>query len=111
MIQTYRWLNRSLFLAVSVFIGVACTEATEAPSEAPAADVSDSDDASEELISVKAGHLVALDMAPLFVGGESGCFVEKGLAVETVFFTKPVNNNKTFNGGQNEFSTKPFKMP
>ncbi|MEM9817802.1 MAG: ABC transporter substrate-binding protein [Cyanobacteria bacterium P01_D01_bin.6] len=111
MTQTSRWLNRSLFLAVSVFLGVACTGATDTPSEPPTADLSESDEATEELISVKAGHLVALDMAPLFVGVESGCFVEKGLAVETVFFTNPGDNNAALAGGQIDFSTNPFTLP
>ncbi|MBE7385586.1 MAG: ABC transporter substrate-binding protein [Leptolyngbya sp. SIO1E4] len=113
MLQTSKWLKRLLPLTASVFLGVACAtpEATEAPAEAPAADASESSDASEELIPVKAGHLVALDMAPLFVGVESGCFVENGLAVETVFFTNPGDNNAALAGGQIDFSTNPFTLP
>lgn len=65
----------------------------------------------EDLIPVKAGHLVALDMAPLFVGVESGCFVENGLAVETVFFTNPGDNNAALAGGSIDFSTNPFTLP
>ena len=41
------------------------------------------------LTKVKAGHLVALDMAPLFVGKESGCFEKAVLDVETIFFANP----------------------
>jgi ABC-type nitrate/sulfonate/bicarbonate transport system substrate-binding protein len=82
------------------------TETTEAPSseraEAAPAD---------ELISVKAGHLVALDMAPLFLGVESGCFEQRGLDVETVFFTNPGDNNAALAGSQIDFSTNPFTLP
>ncbi|WOD39620.1 ABC transporter substrate-binding protein [Nodosilinea sp. E11] len=67
--------------------------------------------ASDPLVSVKAGHLVALDMAPLFVGVESGCFEQNGLAVETVFFTNPGDNNAALAGGQIDFSTNPFTLP
>jgi len=66
---------------------------------------------SDDLIPVKAGHLVALDMAPLFVGVESGCFAQQGLAVETVFFTNPGDNNAALAGGQIDFSTNPFTLP
>ncbi|MEM9980281.1 MAG: ABC transporter substrate-binding protein, partial [Cyanobacteria bacterium P01_D01_bin.2] len=76
--------------------------AAEAPSTA---------EATAELIPVKAGHLVALDMAPLFVGVESGCFEENGLAVETVAFTNPGDNNAALAGGNIDFSTNPFTLP
>lgn len=81
-------------------------ETTEAP-------LSDSPEAVpvDDLVSVKAGHLVALDMAPLFVGVESGCFEQHGLAVETVFFTNPGDNNAALAGGQIDFSTNPFTLP
>ena len=65
----------------------------------------------DDLIPVKAGHLVALDMAPLFVGVESGCFADNGLAVETVFFTNPGDNNAALAGGSIDFSTNPFTLP
>ena len=42
---------------------------------------------------IKVGHLVALDMAPLFVAKEKGYFKEEGLDVETVFFSNPGDNN------------------
>ncbi|WP_376748009.1 hypothetical protein, partial [Stutzerimonas kunmingensis] len=45
--------------------------------------------AEDELVKVTAGHLIALDMAPLFVGVESGCFKEQGLEVDTRFFANP----------------------
>ncbi len=60
---------------------------------------------------VKAGHLVALDMAPLFVAKESGCFQKYGLEVETVFFSNPGDNNAALAGGEIDFSTNPFTLP
>jgi ABC-type nitrate/sulfonate/bicarbonate transport system substrate-binding protein len=60
---------------------------------------------------VKAGHLVALDMAPLFVAKESGCFAKFGLEVETVFFSNPGDNNAALAGGEIDFSTNPFTLP
>lgn len=66
---------------------------------------------SGQLTAVKAGHLVALDMAPLFVGVESGCFETNGLRVETVAFTNPGDNNAALAGGQIDFSTNPFTLP
>ena len=66
---------------------------------------------SDKLIDVKAGHLVALDMAPLFVGVESGCFVKNGINVETVAFTNPGDNNAALAGGSIDFSTNPFTLP
>ena len=63
------------------------------------------------LEKVKAGHLVALDMAPLFVAKESGCFEKSGLDVETVFFANPGDNNAALAGGAIDFSTNPFTLP
>jgi len=63
------------------------------------------------LTKVKAGHLVALDMAPLFVGKESGCFEKAGLDVETIFFANPGDNNAALAGGSIDFSTNPFTLP
>lgn len=60
---------------------------------------------------VKAGHLVALDMAPLFVAKESGCFQKFGLDVETVSFSNPGDNNAALAGGEIDFSTNPFTLP
>ncbi|WP_420133668.1 ABC transporter substrate-binding protein [Rhodopseudomonas sp.] len=67
--------------------------------------------AATPLTRVKAGHLVALDMAPLFVGKESGCFEKAGLDVETVFFANPGDNNAALAGGSIDFSTNPFTLP
>jgi ABC-type nitrate/sulfonate/bicarbonate transport system substrate-binding protein len=55
------------------------------------------------LTKVKAGHLVALDMAPLFVGNESGCFEKAGLDVETIFVAKPGDDNAGLAGGSIDF--------
>ncbi|MCK1298411.1 ABC transporter substrate-binding protein [Bradyrhizobium sp. 24] len=65
----------------------------------------------EALTKVKAGHLVAIDMAPLFVAKESGCFEKSGLEVETVFFANPGDNNAALAGGAIDFSTNPFTLP
>jgi ABC-type nitrate/sulfonate/bicarbonate transport system substrate-binding protein len=86
-----------------LFLG-ACASSPP-PTDTPAATPSDG------LVTVKAGHLVALDMAPLFLGVESGCFEENGLAVETVFFTNPGDNNAALAGGSIDFSTNPFTLP
>ncbi|WP_439815439.1 ABC transporter substrate-binding protein [Zavarzinia sp. CC-PAN008] len=67
--------------------------------------------AQAEPIKVKAGHLVALDMAPLFVAKESGCFAQYNLDVETVFFANPGDNNAALAGGAIDFSTNPFTLP
>lgn len=64
-----------------------------------------------ELTKVKAGHLVALDMAPLFIAKESGCFEKHGLDVETAFFSNPGDNNAALAGGAIDFSTNPFTLP
>lgn len=61
--------------------------------------------------TIKAGHLVALDMAPLFVAKEAGYFKEEGLDVETVFFANPGDNNTALAGGSIQFSTNPFTLP
>lgn len=65
----------------------------------------------QALIKVKAGHLVALDMAPLFVAKESGCFTKNGLEVETFFFANPGDNNAALAGSAIDFSTNPFTLP
>ena len=67
--------------------------------------------ADKPLTKVKAGHLVAIDMAPLFVAKESGCFAQQGLEVETVFFANPGDNNAALAGGAIDFSTNPFTLP
>lgn len=67
--------------------------------------------ADKPLTKVKAGHLVAIDLAPLFVAKESGCFAQQGLDVETVFFANPGDNNAALAGGAIDFSTNPFTLP
>ncbi len=67
--------------------------------------------AGQALTKVKVGHLVALDMAPLFVAKESGCFAQNGLDVDTVFFANPGDNNAALAGGKIDFSINPFTLP
>jgi ABC-type nitrate/sulfonate/bicarbonate transport system substrate-binding protein len=67
--------------------------------------------AESDLTKVTVGHLVALDMAPLFVGVESGCFKEQGLAVDTRFFANPGDNNAALAGGSLDFNINPFTLP
>ncbi|EIY5386268.1 TPA: ABC transporter substrate-binding protein [Klebsiella variicola] len=67
--------------------------------------------AAEELTHIKVGHMVALDMAPLFVAKESGCFTRQGLDVETVFFANPGDNNAALAGGAIDFSINAFTLP
>jgi len=59
---------------------------------------------------IKVGHLVALDMAPMFVAKEAGYFQEEGLDVETVFFANPGDNNAALSGGSIQFSINPFTL-
>lgn len=66
---------------------------------------------SADKTKIKVGHLVALDMAPLFVGKEAGCFAKEGLDVETVFFANPGDNNAALAGGEIDFSINPFTLP
>jgi len=103
------WFKKSIPLFL---FGVAIASCSTAEPETAATSASEAEQAeAQELIPVKAGHLVALDMAPLFVGVESGCFEENGLAVETVFFTNPGDNNAALAGGSIDFSTNPFTLP
>lgn len=103
------WIKKSILLFL---FGAAIASCSTAEPETAATSTSEADQAEpQELIPVKAGHLVALDMAPLFVGVESGCFEENGLAVETVFFTNPGDNNAALAGGSIDFSTNPFTLP
>ncbi|MEM6267829.1 MAG: ABC transporter substrate-binding protein [Bacteroidota bacterium] len=57
------------------------------------------------------GHLVALDMAPLFVANEAGFFTEEGLQLELRFFANPGDNNAALANGSIQFSTNPFTLP
>lgn len=103
------WFQKSITLFL-ISAAIASCSSTEPETSATSPSEADSAEA-QELIPVKAGHLVALDMAPLFVGVESGCFEENGLAVETVFFTNPGDNNSALAGGSIDFSTNPFTLP
>lgn len=85
-----------LFVAIAaITLGLACNLAA----------------AQQPLTKVKVGHLVALDMAPLFVAKESGCFQKNGLDVQTVFFANPGDNNAALAGGAIDFSINPFTLP
>ncbi|MEM9485312.1 MAG: ABC transporter substrate-binding protein [Cyanobacteria bacterium P01_F01_bin.116] len=111
--STFLLIRRIAAISVGSLLWVSCASSTptepsdEAPSEATTSETVET----AELVPVKAGHLVALDMAPLFVGVESGCFEESGLAVETVAFTNPGDNNAALAGGSIDFSTNPFTLP
>ena len=59
---------------------------------------------------IKVGHLVALDMAPLFIAKEAGYFKDEGLDVDTVFFSNPGDNNAALAGGSEQFSINPFTL-
>jgi ABC-type nitrate/sulfonate/bicarbonate transport system substrate-binding protein len=61
--------------------------------------------------TVKIGHLVALDMAPMFVAKEAGFFKEEGIDVETIFFPNPGDNNAALAGGSIQVSINPFTLP
>ena len=60
--------------------------------------------------TIKVGHLVALDMAPLFIAKEAGYFKDEGLDVETVFFSNPGDNNAALSGGSIQLSINPFTL-
>lgn len=119
MTECYRsmmWFKKIVIVVMGSVAIASCASAPDSPDPDDAVDsAASSDDAAEtvpdELIPIKAGHLVALDMAPLFVGVESGCFADNGLAVETVFFTNPGDNNAALAGGAIDFSTNPFTLP
>lgn len=102
-------VTRSIISLMSGFAIASCTtpqSTTNNISTTPA-----SNSTSQNTTLVKVGHLVALDMAPLFVGVESGCFKENGLAVETVAFTNPGDNNAALAGGAVDFNINPFTLP
>ncbi len=61
-------------------------------------------------VTIKVGHLVAQDMAPLFVAKEAGCFQKYGLNVDTVFFANPGDENAALAGGSIDVSTIPFTL-
>ena len=60
--------------------------------------------------TIKVGHLVAIDMAPLFIAKEAGYFKDEGLDVETVFFSNPGDNNAALTGGSIQFAINPFTL-
>ena len=60
---------------------------------------------------IKVGHLVALDMAPLFVAKEAGFFEDEGLDVDLAFFSNPGDNNAALAGGSVQFNINPFTLP
>jgi len=62
-------------------------------------------------VKIKVGHLVALDMAPLFVAKETECFSQNGLDVETIFFANPGDSNAALAGKAIDFSINPFTLP
>ena len=67
--------------------------------------------AAAQTVNIKVGHLVALDMAPLFVAHASECFAKNGLEVEPIFFANPGDNNAALAGGAIDFSVNPFTLP
>lgn len=107
------WTRKAITLSLvglSASLTIAsCTTTKQETEDASTAQPGSSE--SQELIPVKVGHLVALDMAPLFVGVESGCFKENGLAVETVAFTNPGDNNSALAGGAVDVNVNPFTLP
>jgi ABC-type nitrate/sulfonate/bicarbonate transport system substrate-binding protein len=60
--------------------------------------------------TIKVGHLVALDMAPMFIAKEAGYFKDEGLDVETIFFSNPGDNNAALSGGSIQLSINPFTL-
>ena len=67
--------------------------------------------AADGTTKIKVGHLVALDMAPLFVAKEAGFFDKYGLDVQPVFFANPGDNNAALAGGSIDLSINPFTLP
>jgi len=107
------WTRKAFTLSlVSLGVSVAiasCTAKSQVLEPTATAQVKGSE--TQKLTPVKVGHLVALDMAPLFVGVESECFKQNGLAVETVAFTNPGDNNAALAGGAVDFNINPFTLP
>ncbi len=60
--------------------------------------------------TIKIGHLVALDMAPMFIAKEAWYFTEEWLDVETVFFSNPWDNNAALAVKDVQFSINPFTL-
>ncbi|MEM8652209.1 MAG: ABC transporter substrate-binding protein [Pseudomonadota bacterium] len=61
--------------------------------------------------AIEVGHLVALDMAPLFVAVEKGYFDQEGLDVNTRFFANPGDNNAALASGDLQLTVNPFTLP
>ena len=59
---------------------------------------------------ITVGHLVATDMAPLFIAKEAGYFKDEGLDVDTVFFSNPGDNNAALAGGSVQLTINPFTL-
>jgi ABC-type nitrate/sulfonate/bicarbonate transport system substrate-binding protein len=106
------WTRRSIALPIAgLAISLAIASCGTSKSAETAAPKTTGSSETAELTPVQVGHLVALDMAPLFVGVESGCFKENGLAVKTVAFTNPGDNNAALAGGAIDFNVNPFTLP
>jgi ABC-type nitrate/sulfonate/bicarbonate transport system substrate-binding protein len=60
--------------------------------------------------TLKVGHLVAIDMAPMFIAKEAGYFDDEGLDVETIFFSNPGDNNAALAGGSTQLMINPFTL-
>lgn len=73
--------------------------------------MSKSKTASKTLKTLKVGHLIALDMAPLFLGIESGVFEKQGLDVRAVPFTDPYKNSQALYEGDIDICINPFTVP
>lgn len=67
--------------------------------------------AADAVTRIKVGHMVSLDMAPLFVAKEGGCFAKNGLDVDTVFFANPGDDNAALAGGKIDIGLVPFTLP
>lgn len=59
---------------------------------------------------ISMGHLVALDMAPLFLAKELGLFAKQSLEVATRFFPNPGDNNAALVGGSLQLTINPFTL-
>lgn len=60
---------------------------------------------------IKVWHLVALDMAPMFIAKEAWFFADEWLDIETVFFSNPWDNNAALVWWDLQFHINPFTLP
>ncbi len=99
--------NKNIWIAVVILVVVIAGFFTLNKKSAPQTATTE-----EGLYSgtIKVGHLVALDMAPLFIAKEAGYFTDEGLDVETVFFSNPGDNNAALSGGSIQLSINPFTL-